>query len=64
MSDTETFYWKTLPRGYHVSFEYESSDFCPGELDDNTPAEIVEDYQRASQWYKNLKKWYTDPEFE
>ena len=57
-------YWKTLPRGYHVSCEHKSSDFCPWELDNNTPAEIMEDYQRASQWYENLQKWYTDPTFE
>ncbi|MEG3929503.1 MULTISPECIES: hypothetical protein [unclassified Microcoleus] len=57
-------YWKTLPRGYHVSCEHKSSDFCPWKLDDNTPAEIVEEYQRASQWYENVKKWYTDPSFD
>jgi hypothetical protein len=57
-------YWKTLPRGYHVSCEHKSSNFCPWELDDNTPAEIVEEYKQASQWYENMKKWYTDPSFE
>ncbi|NJK66885.1 MAG: hypothetical protein HC941_10350 [Microcoleus sp. SU_5_3] len=57
-------YWKTLPRGYHVSCEFQHSDFYPWELDDNTPAEIVEEYKQASQWYENIKKWYTDPEFE
>jgi hypothetical protein len=60
----EATYWKTLPRGYHVSCEYQLSDFCPWELDDNTPAEIVEEYEQASQWYENMKKWYTDPSFE
>ncbi len=54
-------YWKTLPRGYHVSCEHKSSDFCPWKLDDNTPVEIVEEYEQASQWYENVKKWYTDP---
>lgn len=60
----EATYWKTLPRGYHVSCEFQHSDFCPWELDDNTPAEIIEEYKQASQWYENIKKWYTDPEFE
>ncbi len=60
----EATYWKTLPRGYHVSCEYQLSDFCPWELDDNTPAQIVEEYKQASQWYENLKKWYTDPSFD
>lgn len=57
-------YWKTLPRGYHVSCEFQHSDFCPWKLDDNTPAQIVEEYQRASQWYENVKKWYTNPTFD
>ncbi|WP_333220736.1 hypothetical protein [Microcoleus sp. Pol12A5] len=57
-------YWKTLPRGYYVSCEFQHSDLCPWELDDNTPAEIVEEYKQASQWYENVKKWYTDPSFD
>jgi hypothetical protein len=57
-------YWKTLPRGYHVSCEHKSSDFCPWKLDDNTPVEIVEEYKQASEWYENVKKWYTDPSFD
>nr|WP_216670412.1 hypothetical protein [Microcoleus asticus] len=60
----EATYWKTLPRGYYVSCEFQHSDFFTWKLDDNTPAEIVEEYKQASQWYENVKKWYTDPSFD
>ena len=60
----EATYWKTLPRGYYVSCEFQHSDFFPWKLDDNTPAEIVEEYKQASQWYENVNKWYTNPSFD
>ena len=54
-------YWKTLPRGYHVHFQYEGND-----LDwdlSTTPAKIFEEYEEAVKWYTNLKNWFTDPQF-
>ncbi len=54
-------YWKTLPRGYRVGCEYQPNSQDYWNLDEDTPAELVESYKQASLWYENVRKWYTDP---
>lgn len=62
MEPWQATYWKTLPRGYHVSYQtqknYELLD------EESAPKELVKSYQEARQWYDNLKKWYSVPEFD
>jgi len=58
-------YWKTLPRGYHVSYETQNNSEYLDELEEKSaPPELVKSYQEAYQWYDNLKKWYSVPEFD
>jgi hypothetical protein len=54
-------YWKTLPRGFHLIYEYEDNEQDYWSLDDNSPAELKESYDRAAQWYDKARKWYTNP---
>ena len=58
-------YWKTLPRGYHVSYQTQDNSEFLDELEaESAPTELVKSYQEACQWYDNLKKWYSVPEFD
>lgn len=57
-------YWKTLPQGYHVSCEFQHNDSCLDYQKKGASPELVEEYDRALQWYENMKKWYTDPKFD
>lgn len=60
----EATYWKTLPRGYHVSCEFQRNDSYLDYQKEGSPPELVEEYEQANQWYENIKKWYTDPKFD
>lgn len=54
-------YWKTLQRGYHVRCEYKPNDLHWYFY--MTDTQIFEECEAAFQWYENLKKWFTDPQF-
>lgn len=54
-------YWKTLPRGYHLSCEYKESECGYWSLDNDSPTELKESYEQANQWYEKARKWYTNP---
>ncbi|CBN57159.1 hypothetical protein OSCI_3340002 [Kamptonema sp. PCC 6506] len=60
----EATYWKTLPRGYYVSCEFQPNDSCLDYQKEGASLELVEEYKQALQWYENMKKWYTDPSFD
>jgi len=60
----EATYWKTLPQGYHVSCEFQRNDSCLDYRKEGASLELIEEHEQASQWYENIKKWYTDPKFE
>ncbi|CBN53848.1 MULTISPECIES: hypothetical protein [Kamptonema] len=60
----EATYWKTLPRGYHVSCEFQPNDSSLDYQKEGASPELIEEYQQARQWYENMKKWYTDPYFD
>lgn len=60
----EATYWKTLPRGYHVSCEFQPNDECLDYQKEGASPELIEEYKQALQWYENMKKWYTDPSFD
>lgn len=60
----EATYWKTLPQGYHVSCEFQCNDSYLDYQKEGDSPELVDEYEQASQWYENMKKWYTDPKFE
>ncbi|MEH2127350.1 hypothetical protein [Nostoc sp.] len=54
-------YWKTLPLGYHVCCEFKDNDWDYCGLDDHIPTDLLEPYEQALQWYKDVKKWYINP---
>ena len=60
----EATYWKTLPRGFHVSCEFQPNDSCLDYQKEGVSPELVEEYEQALEWYENMKKWYTDPSFD
>ena len=60
----EATYWKTLPRGYHVSCEFQHNDSYLDYQKKGASPELVEEHEQVMQWYENLKKWYTDPSFD
>ena len=61
MEPFQVTYWKTLPRGYQVSCQVESNYYYSK---DDFPSDSIESYEQASQWYENIKKWYTEPKFD
>jgi hypothetical protein len=60
----EATYWKTLPRGYHVSCEFQHNDSYLDYQKEGASPELIEEHEQVMQWYENMKKWYTDPSFE
>ena len=54
-------YWKTLPKGYYLRCEYEHNELGYWNLNEDTPAELKESCEQATQWYEKAKIWYTNP---
>jgi hypothetical protein len=49
-------YWKSLPVGYKVHYQYRENEILiPSELD-----ESYEEYQQANEWLSSARKWYTN----
>jgi hypothetical protein len=51
-------YWKQLPRGERVVFNYKSHPATP------INEETMQAYQEACLWYNDIWNWYTKPEFK
>jgi hypothetical protein len=54
-------YWKTLPRGYHLHCECKKNEWGYWSLNDDSPTELKESYEQATQWYEKARKWYINP---
>jgi hypothetical protein len=49
-------YWKSLPIGHKVHYQYREHDIIiPSELD-----ERYAEYQQANEWLSGIRKWYTN----
>ena len=59
-------YWKTLLKGYKVSYETQPNQLVLDYLHEkeSAPREFVKRYQEARQLHNNIRKWYSDPEFD
>jgi hypothetical protein len=53
-------YWKTLPQGYCLSYQYEYSNF-DWEVQEKLPLKLRQKVDRIKSWYAQLRKWYTNP---
>jgi hypothetical protein len=54
-------YWKTLPRGYRVSYQARRNNLME---DSNISLEEQAARSNAQQWFCEISKWYTNSEFD
>lgn len=54
-------YWKTLPRGYRVRYQARRNKLAK-DSDISPEKQAARNY--AQQWFSEISKWYTDPEFD
>ena len=66
MEPWEATYWKTLPKGYEVVYQTQQNQLVLDLLhkEESVPAEFVKRDQEATQLYHNMRKWYSDPQFD
>ena len=59
-------YWKTLPRGYRLRYQYEEFDYQLQTKSDEEFDKYVstETEIQAREWYKNINQWYDQPSFD
>jgi hypothetical protein len=55
-------YWKTLPLAHRV--RYQAKDCKVDNIRSKSPPDWYEAYEQAQEWYPEIKKWYTDPDFD
>ncbi|MGB8688107.1 MAG: hypothetical protein WCD53_12325 [Microcoleus sp.] len=60
----EATYWKTLPRGYHVSCEFQHNDSYLDYQKEGASPKLIEEHEQVMQWFSEIQKWYTDPSFD
>ena len=66
MEPWEATYWKTLPKGYEVVYQTQQNQLVLDLLhkEESVPAEFVKRHQEGTQLYHNMRKWYSEPEFD
>ncbi len=59
-------YWKTLPRGYRLRYQYEEFDYqLQTKSDEEFDKHVSSETEiQAREWYENINKWYYQPSFD